>query len=75
MICSLLLMAGRSCAGVVIIYAGAQLVRGEGLLAGTAFDSRLTGAFVIILGVYSLYQGVIVWLIDRFGPGDQPRRQ
>lgn len=45
--------------GGVIMYAGFMLFRGEGLLAGSPFDSRLTGIFVILLGL-SCILGAIV---------------
>jgi len=71
---SVLLILGRTCVGGAMIFSGAELLRGEGLLSGSSYDDPMIGVFVILLGVYSLYNGVIVWLIDMFFPLDQRRR-
>jgi len=66
-----LLLLGRICAGAVMIYSGVELVRGEGLLSNSAFGDAMTGVFVIGLGAFCLYQGVIVWILDTFFPDDR----
>lgn len=71
---SVLLILGRTCVGGAMIFSGAELLRGEGLLSGSSYDDPMIGVFVILLGVYSLYNGVIVWLIDMFFPPDQRQR-
>lgn len=70
---NVLLILGRACIGGAMIFAGVQLLRGDGLLSGSSYDSPMIGIFVIILGVYSLYSGVVVWFIDMFFPPDQGR--
>jgi len=65
------LLLGRICAGAVMIYSGAQLVRGEGLLSNSPFGDAMTGVFVIVLGAFCLYQGVIVPILDTFFTGDR----
>lgn len=71
---NVLLILGRTCIGGAMIFSGAQLLRGEGLLSGSSYGDPMIGAFVILLGVYSLYNGVIVWLIDLLFPVDQGRK-
>lgn len=68
-----LLLVGRTCVGAVMIYAGAQLLRGDGLLSQSAFDHPMTGIFVILLGVGCLYSGVVGWLLEHFLADDQRR--
>lgn len=71
---NVLMILGRTCLGGAMIFAGMQLLQGDGLLSGSSYDDPMVGVFVILLGAYSLYSGVIVWLIDLFIPSDQRRK-
>lgn len=71
---NVLLILGRTCIGGTMIFSGVQLLRGEGLLSGSGYDDPMIGIFVIFLGVYSLYNGVVAWFIDLIFPHDQRRR-
>lgn len=50
--------------GVTMIYAGVELLRGDGLLSGTAYDSTLTALFAIGLGVYCIFRGGPAQLVE-----------
>jgi hypothetical protein len=54
-----LFILARGCVGAVIVYSGTQLLCGGGLLSSSEFDSSITGAFVILLGLYCLFVGVV----------------
>lgn len=71
---NVLMILGRTCLGGAMIFTGMQLLQGDGLLSGSSYDDPMVGVFVILLGAYSLYSGVIVWLIDLFIPSDQRRK-
>lgn len=73
-IIQILVAVGRACVGGVIIYTGAQLLRGEGLLSGSEFDSIITGVFVILLGVYSIFSGVVIQLYDYISKKNYSRK-
>ncbi len=64
-IVSALLMVGRACVGGAMIYSGAQLLRGDGLLSNSQFDSIMTGIFILLLGVYCIFSGVVVRILER----------
>lgn len=56
----LLMLLGRAGVGGLMIYSGVQLLRGEGLLSDSQFDSVMTGIFVVVLGIYCIFSGVVV---------------
>lgn len=60
---SWLLALGRACVGGVMVYSGVELLRGEGLLSHSQFDSVITAIFVILLGVYCIFSGVLGRLV------------
>lgn len=61
---NMLLMVLRTCVGSAMIYSGVQLVRGEGLLSGSEFDSIMTGIFVILLGFNCVFLAFFKKLTD-----------
>jgi hypothetical protein len=56
----LVVMLCRAIVGGLMIYSGVQLLRGEGLLSDSQFDSVMTGVFVVVLGIYCIFSGVVV---------------
>lgn len=61
---SVLLIVLRACVGFAMIYSGVELIRGEGLLSGSQFDSVMTGLFVIVIGLYCIFSYLLRKLID-----------
>lgn len=59
MILYVMLTLFRACVGGVMIYSGVELLRGDGLLSGSQFDSNMTGIFVIVLGLYCVFADVL----------------
>jgi hypothetical protein len=59
-----LFILARGCMGAVIVYSGAQLLSGGGLLSSSEFDSKITGVFVIVLGLYCIFSGVVKPLLE-----------
>ena len=55
----LIIAVCRLVVGVVIIYSGVMMARGEGLLAGSQFDSVLTGLFVAFLGLSCVLAAIV----------------
>ena len=45
-----------------MIYSGAELLAGEGLLAAGGYEGSWVGLFVIVLGASCVYGGVVGWL-------------
>lgn len=71
---NVLLMLCRVCIGCVMIYSGVQLLRGEGLLSYSQFDSVITGMFVILLGAYCVVSSVFVRIFEKFQQRYQGRQ-
>lgn len=46
-----LLTAVRALVGLLIVYAGLELIRGNSLFRDSPYDSAFSGAFVMLIGV------------------------
>lgn len=62
---AVILLVCRIGMGGLIMYSGFILFSGEGLLAGSPFDSRMTGIFVMLLGASCILGSVLPELFDR----------
>lgn len=54
----------RLVVGVTIVYSGSQLIRGDGLLSHSQFDSIITGVFIILLGAYCIFVSVLAVFME-----------
>lgn len=61
--------ACRVVVGLLVCYAGLELVRGNSLLTGSGFDSLTTGLFVMLLGCYVILASL--WNVVH-GNGPEP---
>lgn len=69
-----LFVLARGCMGAVIVYAGTQLLSGSGLLSYSEFDSKITGLFVILLGLYCIFSGVFRPILEYMQQKRQVRK-
>ena len=62
-ILAFLFAVARSLVGGIIFLAGWEMLQGEGLLALGGYRDPFFALFVMALGSWAIYQGLVAWFI------------